>query len=356
MPASLKSAGSAISPWRIGGAVLLIIGTLVLALVAMFSMPGFSHSGALPPLDAGQRATANALRRHVAAIASEPHHVGVPAALEASAAYIEARLNALGHTVHSQHYTLPGGARVRNLEIIIPGGARREETIVSGAHYDSTHDGPGANDNGSGSAALLELARLLRDAAPARTLRLVWFVNEEPPFFHGDDMGSMRYARLAVSRAGEKVVAMLSLETMGYYVDNPDSQEYAHKLMRLFYPDAGNFVAFIGNWKSRDLVRSSVAAFRTGTAFPSQGLALHDDVPALAHVADPISYSDHWSFWQVGVPALMVTDTAFMRYKHYHTPQDTADRINYEALARVTHGLVPVIQSLSAAAEVAAYR
>ncbi len=334
---------------RIVLAIALILGALIGVLVWQFSMPGRSHSGPLPPLTAGQAATRDALRRHVVAIASRPHHVSQPEALAASAAYLESALRGLGYPVDSQFYEVEG-VRVRNLEVAIAGSTRRGETIVLGAHYDSSGDGPGANDNGSGSAALLELARLLRNEAPARTLRLAWLVNEEPPYFQGDDMGSVRYARLATSRRNERVVAMLSLETMGYYDDAPGSQRYPHKLMRLFYPDAGNFVAFLGNWKSRDLVRDSVAAFRAAVPFPSQGLALPDDVPAMKPVSDPLGYSDHWSFWQVGVPALMVTDTAFERYDHYHTPNDTPDRIDYDRLARVTHGLVPVVQALATAA------
>ena len=137
---------------------------------------------------------------------------------------------------------------------------------------------------------------------------------------------------------------------MGYYDDTPGSQRYPHELMRMFYPDAGNFVAFLGNWKSRGLVRESVAAFRAAVPFPSQGLALPDDLPALKPLSDPLGFSDHWSFWQVGVPALMVTDTAVERYNDYHTPNDTPDRIDYDRLARVTHGLVPVVQALATAA------
>jgi hypothetical protein len=141
------------------------------------------------------------------AIASRPHHVREPEALAASAAYLEGVLRELGYSVDSQFYELEG-VRVRNLEVVIAGSTRRAETIVLGAHYDSSRDGPGANDNGSGSAALLELARLLRDRAPARTLRLVWLVSEEPPYFQGDDMGSVRYARLATLRRGERVLAI----------------------------------------------------------------------------------------------------------------------------------------------------
>jgi Zn-dependent M28 family amino/carboxypeptidase len=264
-----------------------------------------------------------------------------PQALAAAAAYIEGELAALGYRVNSQHYRVsepPGEAR--NLEVEIPGGQRSREVVVVGAHYDSVFGSPGANDNGSGVAALIELARLLQGANPARTLRLVAFVNEEPPFFTSGEMGSQLYARRARER-GERVSAMLSLETLGYYSDEPRSQRYPFPL-GLLYPATGNFVGFVGNLASAPLVRRCVGLFRAAVAFPSEGGALPGAIPG-------VGWSDHWSFWEAGYPAVMVTDTALYRYPWYHAPGDTPGRLDYGRLARVTHGLAGVAAGLAAA-------
>ncbi|HEX8239577.1 MAG TPA: M28 family peptidase [Allosphingosinicella sp.] len=186
-------------------------------------------------------------------------------------------------------------------------------------------------------AAVLELARLLADLQGRSTLRirLVLFVNEEPPWFKTDRMGSLVYAR-ALKRSGERVAGMMSLETLGYYSDRPGSQLYPAPL-GLLYPDKGDFVAFVGLVSSRAFVRKTVAAFREQAPFPSVGGT------APGFVAG-IDWSDHWSFEQVGIPALMVTDTAPFRYPHYHSRADTPDKLDYDRLARVVSGLERVIR------------
>jgi Zn-dependent M28 family amino/carboxypeptidase len=165
----------------------------------------------------------------------------------------------------------------------------------------------------------------------------VLFVNEEPPFFATDGMGSFVHAKRAKER-NEKIVAMLSLETMGYYSETKGSQHYPFPFSYL-YPDTGNFIGFVGNLKSGALVRKIVRLFREHAEFPSEGIAAPAFIPG-------IGWSDHWSFWQHGYPALMVTDTAPFRYRHYHTPEDTEDKIDYEKLARVTIGLKAVVEGL----------
>lgn len=185
-------------------------------------MPGKSFEGPLPPLTAEQARTARALRQHVRAIASVPHNVAHPAALESSASYIELQLGRLGFEVNRQTFDV-GAHRVRNIEVVIEPADPEAETLVVGAHYDSCCDVPGANDNGTGVAALLELASELanlRGQAETR-VRLVFFVNEEPPFFKTEHMGSLVYAR-SLQCAGEKVTGMLSLETLGYYSDKEE--------------------------------------------------------------------------------------------------------------------------------------
>ena len=197
---------------------------------------------------------------------------------------------------------------------------------------------PGANDNGSGPAALLELARAFAGARPARTLRFVAFVNEEPPHFQTDAMGSLVYARGCRER-GERVVAMLSLETIGYYTDAPGSQNYPFPL-GLFYPSEGNFLGFVGNTASEQLVFDAIGSFRRHTRVPSEGGVLDERLPG-------IGWSDHWSFWQMGYPAIEITDTAPFRYAHYHEATDTPDKLDYDGFARVVVGLERVIADLA---------
>ena len=212
--------------------------------------------------------------------------------------------------------------------------------MVVGAHYDSVLGSPGADDNATGVAAVLEIARACASLRWPRTLRLVAFVNEEPPFFLGGDMGSLRYAR-RLREEGRNVVAMLSLETIGYYSDRPGSQQYPFPF-RFFYPERGDFVAFVGNIASRDLVRRTVASFRSQAGFPSEGLAAPGWITG-------VGWSDHWSFWQQGYPAVMVTDTAPFRYPHYHAGTDTPEKVDYERLSRVVAGLTDVVGELAGA-------
>ncbi len=198
---------------------------------------------------------------------------------------------------------------------------------------------PGANDNGSGVAALLELSRLFRQAQPNLSLRFVAFVNEEPPFFITGRQGSMIYAK-AARRRGDDIRLMIALETIGYYSDAPGSQKYP-PLFDLFYPDAGNFLGFVSNLQCRKTMRRMVRLFRAASDFPVEHVATLGAVPG-------VSWSDHRSFWRYGYPALMVTDTALYRYPYYHSAQDTPDKVHYPELARVTEGLFGALSRLAA--------
>lgn len=295
----------------------------------MVAAPGTSYRGALKPLGEGDRELASRLRGHVAAIAAREHNLQHPGPLEAAAKAIEGALAGIGYAPGAQRFEA-AGIDVRNIEVEIPGGARRSEIVVLGAHYDSVRGSPGANDNGSGVAALLELARLMREAKPGLTIRLVWFVNEEPPYFKGEDMGSRRYARRARER-GERVVTMVSIETIGWYSDRAGSQRYPFPL-GFFYPSQGDFIAFVSNLGSRSAMHEALAAFRRHAEFPSEGVAAPLVIPG-------VDWSDHGSFWEQGYPALMVTDTALYRYPWYHDAGDTPDKVDYERLARVVRGL-----------------
>ncbi len=230
------------------------------------------------------------------------------------------------------------GKTCANIEFEIPG--RGPEIIVIGAHYDSVFGSPGANDNGSGVAALLALARRFAARPPgARTLRFVAFTNEEPGHFQTEAMGSWVYASRCRAR-GDQIAGMISLETVGYFSNAPGSQKFPMLGLKAFYPSAGNFIAFVSNLSSRSLLRRVLRTFRASATLPSEGAALPAAVPG-------VGWSDHWAFWQHGYPALMITDTAPFRYPHYHARTDTPEKLDYESMARLVSALEKVINDLA---------
>ena len=312
---------------------LAAVATLGALFWYMIAVPGESHRGALAPLSTEERASRDLLQKHVSAIASAEHNTRTPERLETAARTIESELKSLGYEVRTQAFD-SGAGTVRNLEVTIAG--TKNATIVIGAHYDSAPGAPGANDNGSGTAALLELARLFRGWKPKHTVRLAFFVNEEPPFFKGNAMGSKVYADDLVVRG--QIAAMFSLETIGYYSERPGSQRYPFPL-NLFYPEQGDFLAFVANLASRGLLHETIGAFRAAARFPSEGVAAPAFIPG-------IDWSDQWSFWRHGIPALMITDTALFRYPHYHLASDMPDKVDYERLGRVVVGLERMFRAL----------
>ena len=304
----------------------------------MISMPGKSHQGPLPPLTPSESALVSALRRDVVELAESigERNVVKYAALKKAADYVDSGLRVVGPV--SRHTYKADGRDCDNLEVEIRGTSSPGEVVVVGAHYDSVVNCPGANDNASGVAGLLALARALANSKPERTLRLVAFVNEEPPHFRTSEMGSRVYARRCRER-NETVTAMLSLETIGCFTDQPDTQKYPAPL-GLCYPSTGNFIAFVGNVGSRSLVRRCVKTFRARAPFPSEGAALPGFLPG-------VGWSDHESFWENGFPAVMVTDTAPFRFAHYHLRGDTPDKVDFERCARVVAGVEQVIRELA---------
>ena len=255
--------------------------------------------------------------------------------LNAAADFIEGAFSRAGLRPRRDTYELSGRA-CHNIEVEIPGA--RPQIVIIGAHYDSVFGSPGANDNGSGVAALLALARRFAGKPAGQTLRFVAFVNEEPPYFQTEQMGSFVYARGCKAR-GDQISAMLSLETIGYFSDAPHSQKYPPGISA-FYPGTGNFIGFVGNFPSRALVRRAVASFREQGKIPSEGGALPSFISG-------VGWSDQWSFWQCGYPAIMITDTAPFRYPHYHESTDTPDKLEYDRFALVVSALEKTIAELA---------
>lgn len=317
-------------------------GALLACHQTMIRMPGRSFRGPLPRLTDAQRALADELFRDVDMLAGVigKRNVYYAKGLAAAAESLERSLTDAGYAVERQSYEV-FGVRCDNLIVEIAGATWPDEIIIVGAHYDSVDDSPAANDNASGVAATLALARRFTQNTqpPARTLRFVLFVNEEPPHFQTEAMGSLVYARRCHAR-GESIAGMISLETIGCYSDEPGSQQYPIAPIGWLYPDTGNFIGFVCNTASRALVRAAIKSFRAHAQFPSEGAALPGWITG-------VGWSDQWSFWQCGYPALMITDTAPFRYPHYHTEHDTPDKIDYQRMARVVEGLEAVVAELA---------
>lgn len=282
-------------------------------------------------------AIARNLRRHVDALAGMgPRSTRRPEALAGAADYIEQQLRGFGYATRDLSFR-SDGIDVRNIDAERAGGARAGDIVVLGGHYDTVDSSPGANDNGSGIAAMLELARLYASVPPAVTLRFAAFVNEEPPFFMTEEMGSLVYARACRGR-NDRIIAMYALETIGYYTEDPGTQEYPEPF-HLLFPSIGDFIAMVANFRSATLLVRTIDAFRRQSSLPALGAPAPESVPG-------VSWSDHWSFWQQGYPAVMLTDTAPFRYPHYHAPTDTPDKLDYARMAALVHGMTSVIATM----------
>ncbi len=302
-------------------------------------MPGRTYSGPMEPLDPYSSRLRDNLKTHVEMLAGTigERNMSHYDALNKAADYIRQTLESREYKVREDTYEV-GGKKVRILYTAIEGSGNPTQPFVVGAHYDSVEGSPGANDNASGVAALLELSRILKTDTPGRPVILAFFPNEEPPYFQTNDMGSLRFAR-GYHQGIERFHGMMSIETIGYYSDQSGSQNYP-AFVSAMYPSKGNFIGFVGDTGSRELVKAAAAEFRLKTHFPAEGASLPGAI-------DGVGWSDHWAFWKVGVPAIMVTDTAPFRYPHYHKASDTPDKVDYDRMARVVLGLKRVVLKLA---------
>lgn len=320
------------------GLRISIVVAAVLVLLWWFGMrmPGKNVSKA-GPLSPDEFVLREELRANVQKLAGEigERNMRHYAQLNAAADFIEDAFSHAGLRTRRDSYEMRGQS-CHNIEAEITGS--RTEIIVIGAHYDSVFGSPGANDNGTGVAATLALARGFANSKPEHTLRFVAFVNEEPPYFLSGEMGSLIYARRCKEH-GDKISAMISLETIGYFSDAPNSQSYPSPGLGLFYPKVGNFIGFVSNVRSRVLLRRVIALFRKHAKIPSEGASLPAFIPG-------VSWSDQWSFWQHGYPAIMVTDTAPFRYPYYHSSNDAPDKLDYDRFTLVVSGMKKVIEEL----------
>lgn len=319
--------------WRIASFLFLVfVATLVAGFFWATATPGESYAG--PESKPKDAQLAGRLERHVEVLASEPRSLRKLASINRTIAYLEAELTANGYVVSRQEVLAPAE------NIIIHIRAKRTDApiLIVGAHYDSFGPAPGADDNASGVAALLELARSLKkyDGESAVELQLIFFANEEPPYFKTNAMGSFVHASALTDP--RRIAGMISLESIGYFSDEKGSQRYPFPLS-LRYPSTGNFIAFVGDLSSRDFLRDSIGAFRENARVASVG----GTAPASLQGID---WSDHWAYSERGIPALMVTDTAIFRNPNYHRVTDTADSLDFKRMALVVEGLESWLTSL----------
>ena len=229
------------------------------------------------------------------------------------------------------------GPKLANIVVVLPGRDHPDEIVIIGAHYDTVVESPGANDNASGVALLLAAVRQLRLHPLSRTVRVVFFVNEESPFSGGIQMGSRVYADRCAER-GDNIVAMIAIDSIGYYTDEPDSQT-SPRLIKRVLPTTGNFVAFFTNDDNETFLDRVVAIFQEHAHFPTVGLASG---------SKQLNVSDHAPFLWRGYPALLMTDTSSGRDPNYHRPTDTPDKLDYDAMARVADGFIETVRKLAA--------
>ncbi len=288
------------------------------------------------------------LRRHVRALSEDflPRDAEHPKNLDRAAAYISRHLKGLGAEVSEQAFAFKEYNQRNKLiargpyrNVIARFGPPSGEVFVVGAHYDAYGGFPGADDNASGVAGLLELARLLGKDPPLKPVELVAYTLEEPPYFAGEQMGSERHAA-ALRKAGARVLGMISLEMIGVFQDSPGSQHYPWPILRLFYPSAGNFIAVVGSLADVRLTRRVKRAMRRASPLEVRSINGPASIPG-------IDYSDHRSYWSRGWSAVMVGDTAFYRHDRYHTASDTAGTLDYPRMAQVVDGVFAAVREMT---------
>lgn len=284
-----------------------------------------------------------ALRQHVDRLAGliGPRTLSKPKTIQATIGYIEGQWSEMGYSSERECYDADGD-EATNLIVETAGSKRADEIVLLGAHYDTVYCTPGADDNASAVAVLLEVSRLLRDHQGKRTARYVGFACEEPPYFNMDSMGSQHHARQSRLR-GDNIVGMLCLEMVGYYnlakgsqSVPPDIPKWMHRL----FPQRGNFLAAVGNMPSWKLCWRFRRGFRRGTRrMPLFSICLPEKI-------HEIRLSDNSSFWDQGYPALMLTDTSFLRNPNYHQATDTPETLDYPRMTEVTFGVAAAMRKL----------
>jgi Zn-dependent M28 family amino/carboxypeptidase len=311
----------------------IFIPLLVLALFAR------SRAATRPgPPPAAQAVDPARLEAHVRALAGfAPRDERHPENLDRAAAYIRQELqSAGGQQVEDQEFVV-SGETYRN--VIARFGPETRERIVVGAHYDAAGPYPGADDNASGVAGLIEMARLLGKKPPSLRVELVAYSLEEPPHFASSTMGSAVHAA-SLKKQGVRVRAMIALEMIGYFTDEPDSQQFPAPFLSRLYPSKGNFITVVGKLGQKSLVRRIKKAMARATPLPVESINAPTSLTG-------VDFSDHRNYWAAGYEAAMITDTAFLRNPHYHQASDRPETLDYRSMARVVEGVHAAVRELA---------
>lgn len=279
------------------------------------------------------------LYAHVNVLSNEfgPRNLQHYSALKKTGDYIATQMAQHNINFSTQQYC-HGKKSIKNLIVEKLGQDKPDEIIIVGAHYDTVLDSPGADDNATGIACLLELIHLLHHYDTNRTLRFVAFTLEEPPFFDTEQMGSNVYAKSCKEKA-ENIVAMIALEMLGYYKERRGSQKYPLPDMIGDYSDKGNFIAIVGNDQSRQLGIDLAEKMKEASLVKTRTIIPNSPIHG-------IDLSDHSSFWKYNYPAIMITDTAFYRNPHYHESSDTIDKLNFRYFTRLVFSLAYALKQL----------
>ncbi len=252
--------------------------------------------------------------------------------------YIVSCLEDFGFVPELQSYNYDG-KEYSNIIVSIKGARFPDEVVIIGAHYDSVYGTPGADDNASAVAVLLEMCRVLKSFSPARTLKLIFFVIEEPPVFRSKYMGSYVYAMEAKAK-NENIKSMISLEMLGFFTEKKGGQTFPLPLMNLLYPSTPNFIAIVGDLSSRNLVNKVKNSLNKASSIPVETLSTFSFIPG-------VDFSDHHSFWEMGYQAVMITDTAFYRNPNYHTARDSIDTLDFDKMPNLLKGLIQTAKDLA---------
>jgi Zn-dependent M28 family amino/carboxypeptidase len=313
---------------------LIVFTSLLVGVWFWITQPLFSNSNRLTTASADPAR----LEAHVRMLSTEfhPRDEGHPANLDRAAAYISEELKEAGGVVSEQPYEVEGKT-YRN--VISRFGPETKERLVVGAHYDTAGPLPGADDNASGTAGLIELAQLLGKQELPMRVELVAYSLEEPPYFRTSHMGSAIHAT-SLRKQGADVRAMVSLEMIGYFSDEPESQRFPAPFLEAFYPSRGNFIAVVGRLDEGLLVRRVKAAMRGASPLPVYSINSPTFVPG-------VDFSDQLNYWNAGYDAVMITDTAFLRNQNYHTINDTPETLDYKRMAMVVEGVYAAVLDLT---------
>jgi len=258
--------------------------------------------------------------------------------LDMTAQYIVEKLSSFGCKIERQFFQYRGNSYCNIIGAVKGAENSNDSILLIGAHYDTIIGTPGADDNASGIAGMLELARLAAAEPLRRTVRFAAFCLEEPPAYMTKNMGSYVYAR-SLKEAKTDIYGMISLEMLGYYSGEKNSQYYPNHIFNLFYPDKGNFIAFVGNISSMGFTSKVKNNFKTASTLTVESLNGLSIIPG-------VDFSDHRNFWKFGYPAFMITDTGFYRNPNYHEASDTASTLNYDLMAELVRGLYKALKTL----------